>query len=235
MRSNSGLSITFIILIGILTATSVYFFLKSQEKTPSQNTSNETATPTPTDTSGPTPSPTATPSPSSSLMIPAPSSNRPSNPAQTYKVKSGETLFMIGRRFDMTWTTIIAVNGISDENADKVKSGQTLIIPSYDTATKKFFVQYKTDPARAKTIQSDADSNPTQPYLDPIKVSKSDVKPIYSINASDDYILKSRNDYTGTAQIQVTHNELSYQIDLIQPIKKGKKGIWAIAKIQKNI
>ena len=71
-----------------------------------------TASPSPTATPTPTPSPSPTPAPT-----PAP---------KTYKVKSGDTLSRIARRYGVTIGALREANGLT---SDKIKVGQVLTIP----------------------------------------------------------------------------------------------------------
>lgn len=232
MKKTQGIAANIIlfIIVGLLAASTAYFFLQSQEKTAnksatSQITPSISATPSPSGTATPTPKPTA-----SSATQPASSSNRPSNPAETYTVGQGETLFIISQKLNITWTTIAAVNNIA--NADTIKEKQVLIIPTADEQTKKLYVAFQVDAAKAEAIQQKAAADPTSVYLDPAKTAKNDAPPIYGITAEDTYTLESGNEYEGTAIIAVTHADKTYKIYLTQPVKKGKDGIWAISKIQ---
>lgn len=75
--------------------------------------------------------------------------------------------------------------------------------------------------------------------LDPYEVAKRDSVD-YGFNQHEDvYTLISKidiGDYSGTgeATVEVRHGEILYIIQLIQPIKQGEKGIWALNSIVKK-
>ena len=98
-----------------------------------------TPTPAPTDT----PAPTATPTDTSTAApaTPAPADTPTSAPTQapaatpaaggtTYTVQAGDTLFTIGLKFSLLWTTIQQANGLT---GSAIYPGQQLIIPPNDS------------------------------------------------------------------------------------------------------
>ncbi len=75
---------------------------------------------------GASPSPTASPVASASLEptpVPAPTQ-------QTYIIKKGDTLNKIAKKFNVTLEQLLKANKATIKNADKIKVGQEIIIPS---------------------------------------------------------------------------------------------------------
>jgi len=93
-----------------------------------------THTPTPTGTLAPTSTPTATPT--GTLPAPTatptktatPTATLPPGQTVTYKVKTGDTLYSIARKFGVSIQALMAANHIANPNYIRV--GQILIIPN---------------------------------------------------------------------------------------------------------
>lgn len=218
-----------LLLLAVFAASTVYFFLKSQDK--NNNSSSSSSQTTAATTITPTAAPAGTTTPASSPYTkPAASSKQPSNPAETYTFQAGDTLSSIGDKLDISWTSLATINNIS--NPDNVTADQVLIIPSIDDKTNKGFIAFKTDQSKAAEIQHQATADPTNIYLDPVTAAKATVPPIYGITATDTFTKVSSNEFDGTAVVNISHGDKSYQVNLIQPITKGKGGIWAVSKIQ---
>ena len=73
------------------------------------------SSPSPSATARPTVSPTPTP-------VPEPT-------AQSYTIKSGDTLNKIAKKFDVTLDQLLEANKKTIKDADKIKVGQEIIIP----------------------------------------------------------------------------------------------------------
>lgn len=229
---NTILNIITYFIVMVLAGSTVYFYLKSHEApTNIHSNPNNKATITKTEQSI---IPTAKPSTSLTPTItqPSKSTNKPSNPAQTYTVGGGETLFGIATKLNMNWTRLTEVNNLP--NGDSIKEGQVLFVPSYDETTKKLYLEFTPDITKATQIQNQAANLPTSPYLDPSATAKQDSIGFYGLTTDAAYSFISKNELEGSAIVNVTLADKSYQIILIQPINKGKDGIWAISKIIPN-
>ncbi|MDO8513345.1 MAG: LysM domain-containing protein [bacterium] len=220
-------------LVFALAGSTVYYYLKSQEastiKQADKMTEPKQKTITDKENNTLSDSPKTSAAPNSAYTQPAASSGRPSNPAQTYIVGAGETLSGIASKLNMNWTRLSEINNL--ESGDQIKEGQILIIPSYDESSKKIFVEYKIDGQKSTQLQDESTRLSPAPYLDPATVAKTDSANIYGLSASDTFQFISKNEADGTAIVNATHLEKHYQIDLFQPVQKGKEGIWAIQKI----
>lgn len=93
-----------------------------------------TVGPTPrwTDTATPTRTPTATASPTATAT--SRSTNTPTPEPLSYEVQPGDTLLGIANRFGTTVDTLMAVNGLSQEDVRSLRLGQVLIIPGRSEA-----------------------------------------------------------------------------------------------------
>jgi LysM repeat protein len=93
--------------------------------TPEPPTETPTTTAAATDTPAPTDTPTDTPTPAPTEATPTPA------PAgTTHTVQYGETLFSIGVKYGLLWTTIQQANGLP---SDTIYPGQQLFIPGSNT------------------------------------------------------------------------------------------------------
>jgi|GEM_PF-815506 len=225
------LIITLIVIIGLLASTSGYFYAKSlnlenQTKdttantAPSEGTVSDTSTAT-TDTATPAGS-TA----SASITQASSSGNRPSAPTDTYTVTSGDTMSIIGGKLDISWLTLAEANGLTTDDANKIKVGQVLIVP------KNNQISYTVNTAKAQELQNKANSGTDTFRFSAADTAKSDAPTAYGLAVTDSFTLKSTDTTTGVATVTGVHNGKNYEIKLTQPITKGDKGIWAIVSIK---
>lgn len=213
-----------VFIIMILSGTSSFFFFKS--KSANNNQEAQTTSSAATVTSDqPSASPAVSASPQTTAQPSSPS-DRPSNPSDTYVIQSGETLFGIAIKNDLTWTNLAAANGISDAN--KVKDGQTLIIP------KNNQINYTVDNAKVASLAKSVAAGKYAFRLDPVETAKADSNPAYGLTTTDTFALKNKDDKAGTATVLATKDTLKYLITLTQPDAKGPSGIWAITLIAPN-
>lgn len=165
------------------------------------------------------------PESTSAVTSPAPLGSRPSSPTDTYKIETGETLFSIGQKFDLTWMQIAEASGIEDVN--KIQAGQSLIIP------KNNQVSFTIDSSKAKDIQARVDGGADSFRLSALDTAKSDSSPVYGISPELSFKESKVDASTGTATIlAVKSDNKTYEIKLTQPATKGEKGIWAIESIR---
>lgn len=229
-----------VVIIAVLSTTSGFFYSKSsnlekekvalekasQVVTPVKVVSDTTktdVTETPETATSTTPTTTETKT-EATLTEPAPMDNRPSRATDTYTILSGDTLYSIGKKFDLSWSSLADANGITDINMIKV--GQILMIP------KNNVLNYTVTSTKAQSLQESADSGKISFRLSPVETVKSDISPAYGILVTDVFKEKSIDKTAGTATVTATHNDLNYEIKLIQPITKGDKGIWAIESVK---
>lgn len=151
--------------------------------------------------------------------------SRPSSPTDTVVVEQGETLFAIGQKTGVPWIQIAEANGI---DADKIKIGQTLIIP------KNNQISFTLNKAKATSLQSDVTNGKYQFRLMATETAKADAAAAYGLVSGDTYTQTKIDLTAGLASVTVVKADKSYTVTLIQPATKGEKGIWAIESIKKN-
>ncbi len=205
-----------IFLILILSGTSSYLFFKNRSLGKPSSTTSPAIEETATLGTSSTPTPLASTTTSSKT-------DRPSNPTDTYVVSTGETLFSIALKNNLTQAELAEANGLADAN--KIKAGQALIIP------KNGQITYTVDTAKAASIQKSATTAKYQFRLDPIETAKADSSPCYGLSTVSTFTLASKDDKAGSATVTAVRENIKYTIILSQPVDKGSGGIWAIASI----
>ncbi len=226
---NKQFKILFVILlvvIGLLATSTGFFYAKTlslKKSTKDTTSTSEDTTKKITDTAETKTDTASTSTTTSQVTTPAPLGSRPSSPSDTVTVKSGETLFSIGQDIGVSWTVISEANGITDE---KIKVGQTLIIP------KNNQVGFTVSQEKAASLQKDVDGGKTLFRLSALDTAKSDSSPCYGITTTDTFTQEKIDETAGSATVKVTHGDKTYSINLVQPVTKGPKGIWAIESIK---
>ena len=212
-------------LVCLLSASSVFFFLKNRTSCLKQKNEVESAA-----SSVATGEAKIAPASQTSKpeVSPVKEAEKPSHPATTHKIEKGETLLSIAKDKGVTLAEITEANGINDQ--DKVLAGQTLIIPQNQK------IAYTIDNTRASALQQLADEGKLAFRLDPLETVRTDAPPTYGLSANDNYSLGNRDDNSGRAEVKVKPDAGgNYLIKLIQPVSKGGKGIWAIEEISPEI
>lgn len=227
-KSLKTVLVILIALIGLLAASTGFFYAKtnslqvklnsksSSEKV-KETASSETAKIATTTTTQNSAAKLATTAPAT------PSGNKPSNPTDTVVVGTGETLFAIGQKAGVSWTIIAEANGI---DADKIKVGQTIIIP------KNGEVAFSVNVEKAQSIQKDVDAGKEAFRLSAAETAKSDAPAVYGLASTDTFTQSKIDESAGLATVIVTKGDKTYSISLTQPVTKGTTGIWAIASIK---
>lgn len=90
-----------------------------------------------------------------------------------------------------------------------------------------------------ETIQGSVDNGSGPWRLDPLAVATADGVALGFDQENDDFTLVSKVDigeYSGTGEaiVEAVHGGVTYEIQLIQPIKQGATGIWAINSVNKK-
>lgn len=149
---------------------------------------------------------------------------------ETYTVQPGDTLFTIGLKFSLPWTEIAEYNGLTEDSV--IKAGDVLKIPDTKSTTNEM-KKFNVDKNEMTRLQAQIDLGNQTWLLDPVAVAKNKVPPTYSLESSDQYTLKSKNEAVGIAIVEVVHETKIYEIKLIQPVKKGSSGIWAVEYLKR--
>jgi len=236
-------TIFLIILVTVLTISTSYLYTKNKPSsitvTPVENAKDtSTDTTSTSETVAPTmPDTTTQPSttkPSTTVndgeASPLVNKNRASNPDKSYLVKSGETLYPIGLKFNLDWTIIAKANGLSDSN--NIQAGIILVIPDYDVDTKKITINYSIDTDKATTLEKNISLGKELWRQDPLEVAKKETYPCFKLSSTDTFTLGSKNIEKGIAQVSAVKDNLNYEIGLVQPVTKTADGIWTISYVK---
>jgi len=239
-RSNKVVFVILIIIIGLLAASTGILLAmnlntnsgggstvtaKKTTQTPT-TTKDSTTTATTDKTTDTTTAPVTTPATPSAVTEAAPIGDRPSGPTDSHKVAIGETLSVIAKLYDLNWVAVADANGLSEADANKIKAGQTLIIP------KNNQISYTVNQTKAQSLQAEVDAGKKVFRLSALDTVKSDISPCYGIVVADTYKETKVDNTSGTATITVTHNSKIYEVKLTQPATKGAKGIWSIESVK---
>lgn len=207
-----------IVLVAILAASTSFLYAKSRKTLPSSLApKNSPSVASSSSTS--TPQVTV----STAVTKTASSSERPSDPSDTYPIQKGDSLLVIAQQNGLTMEELTSANGITDP--DKILSGQVLLIP------KGSQINFTLDNTKATNLQKFVDNGKYSWRLSPEETTRSDNSGAYGLEISDNYTLKDKNLTEGQATVLVSKEGKSYQIKLVQPVTKGDKGIWAIISI----
>lgn len=226
----NGLKFVIVLIIicaAFFATSSGFFYAKNKSLQADLNKKNDTVnktTETPKTVAVTTPT-TAVETPTTSPVVSSSTDSRPSFPTDTVVVAEGETLFAIGQKTGVTWTQIAEANGI---DANKIKIGQTLIIP------KNNQVGFTLNKSKATSLQTDVTNGKYQFRLIAADTAKADAPSAYGLTADDNYVQTKIDLTAGSATVTATKDGKTFTITLIQPVTKGEKGIWAIESIKKN-
>ncbi len=221
-RQIRAIFFSLIFLVGILAASTSFFFAKSRQ---TAKVSSPSGTPTIAAVAdGSSPSQTPSPASSSQVSRTASQNEKPSKPADTYTVQRGETLFAIAQSQGTSGGSLAEANGITD--SDKIQAGQVLIVP------KGNIVSFILDNTKATELQKAVDGGRYPFRLSPEETARSDAPPVFGITLTDTFTVRAKDENQGTATVVISHEGKNYLIKLNQPVTRGKTGLWAIESIQ---
>lgn len=224
-RGVKWLLVILIFFAAVFAAGSGFFYAKTvslEKKLSAKDETKDATTSKVTETAATTAVETPT-TPSTTAVTTSSADSRPSSPSDTVVVGEGETLFAIGQKVGVSWTQIAAANGI---DADKIKIGQTLIVP------KNNQIGYTVNKDKATSLQKDVDGGKYQFRLTALDTAKADAPTAYGLASTDTFTQTKIDVNSGSATVTVTKADKTYTINMIQPATKGAKGIWAIESIK---
>lgn len=113
------------------------------------------------------------------------------------------------------------------------------VILSDGTATPVTLGAVENDFTKLETIQTSVDNGSGPWRLDPLAVATADGFALGFDQENDDFTLVSKvemGEYSGTGEaiVEAVHGGVTYEIQLIQPVKQGDAGIWAINSVNKK-
>lgn len=220
-RQTRAIFFSLIFLVGILAASTSFFFAKSRQ---AAKVSQPVGTPTIAAVEDKSVTTQPSPAQSSQVSRPASQNEKPSKPADTYTVQRGETLFAIAQSQGTSGGFLAEANGITD--SDKIQAGQVLIVP------KGNIVSFILDNTKATELQKAVDGGRYPFRLSPEETARSDAPPVFGITVADTFTVRAKDENQGTATIVASHEGKNYLIKLNQPVTRGKTGLWAIESIQ---
>lgn len=228
------------LVVALLAGTSAYYGAKtvSLERRLAVRTS-----PTPS-ASSPT-NPTSSPSTAASPISPLPTAaaneaadapktlaaaERVSQPADTYTVAAGDTLYPIGLKHDIAWERIADANGLTEPYVLQI--GSNLIIPKL-TATKETQIAFTADLSRARIAQARVSQGSDAWRTDPLSIAKLEHTGAFGLNQDADFRLMNQTETAAAVVATRLSGSLAktYRIALSQPADQGVSGIWAIQSI----
>lgn len=146
-----------------------------------------------------------------------------------HNVTDGETLFLIGLKYDVLWTTIASANGITENTP--LKTGMKLTIPLNQSGrvTKTETLNISDDDA--KKTQNAVNHGEQTWRKDVLEVVRRTIPVDYHLINDDPLSLTAQDKTAGTATVEVQHGTQKFIVELVQPQDKGDNGIWYISKI----
>lgn len=215
-----------LVVFGFLASLSVYMYL---QKTPAEKVSTDTSY------SGETNLVNTNSELNKKITdntVPAEPRGRLQYPANTYTIKTGDSLFSLGSKLGLPWLLIKEANGLT---ADSVQIGQSLAIPVIDSKTDYYRLVFVIDEAVATAKNLELRNSQNDPTFNAVNQAKSYAVNYFGINETDQFDLLSQDLSKGVAVVRVKKNEtLEYYIGMIQPKIIGESGFWAMSYIEKR-
>lgn len=233
-------TISTICVLALLSGTTAYYATKATvlEKNAARQPNSPTGV---VEQSSPIPatvSPSAIPQPSATTQIASslPAKLTPGEititPTETYTVVSGDTLFPIGQKHQISWQTLARVNNLSEPYTLRI--GQLLVIPTI-SSTKQVTVQFKPLPERITAASSTLTEATNQWRLDPLLVAQIENFTVFGLSRADDYRLTAKDDKVGSATVVATKvagaTISHFEIKLSQPTGNGSGKLWAVTSV----
>lgn len=215
-----------LIVFGFLSGSTLYFYNKSDTKSPKNNTQ-----PTFQADSLPQDQPAATDK-VDTLTVPAEPKGRLSYPTNVYKVQAKESLFAIGEKMGVSWLIIKAANGLKDENL--IQTDYPLAIPKLSRETDYYRVNFTINEDKAAELNRELRDKDSSEWYDPVNVAKKSAVPYFNLEEADQMKLIEADYSRGTALVEAkAEGRLNY-VGLIQPKTKGQKGLWALLYVENH-
>lgn len=159
-------------------------------------------------------------------------SNEPAlNPEpQTHTVVAGETLNTIGLKYNLKWTSIAALNGLTEDAALQI--GQILKLPITVSGHLIDGETVSISSTDAQNAQNDATFGGVTWRLDPVEVARSSSPSDTGIKHDTTLNLVSRDDVAGTAEVSANVDGRVTNVFLSQLATKGSGGVWFVTRTE---
>lgn len=221
--------ITLLFLVVAIYAAYRYGIIQGKKNTQSPaaqtTTSAQIPVPVPAPVSDPAPAPAPAPADS-------PTTSAGDGQYSTHTVQAGETLFTVGLKYNLMWTSIAQLNNMTENQALVV--GQVIKIPLNSTGQKINEEILSVSSDDSKLAQEQFKNGQNKWRSDPIAVVRQTAPIDYHLKNDDTYALVSLDKQNGQAKVGVTHDGQIIDFDLTQPQEKGDNGVWYITKITKT-
>lgn len=211
-------------VFGFLAGSTFYFYNQTRSETDAKKTGEATFT------AEQLPNQDQQPSKVDELTTPAEPRARLSYPANTYKVQPRESLFAIGEKMGVSWTTIKKANGLKDENL--IQADFPLVIPKLSKETDYYRINFLINETKAAELNRELRSADTSEWYDPVHVAKTHIEPYFFAEDTDAFRLVEADYSNGTALVEAKAETRLVYVGLVQPKTKGQKGLWALYYIE---
>jgi LysM repeat protein len=147
---------------------------------------------------------------------------------QTHTVVAGETLNTIGIKYNLRWTSIAALNGLSETTP--IREGQVLQLPITVSGHIIEVREVPVDATIAQNAQNDARFGGITWRLDSVEVARQTAPTELGIRHDTTLTIESRDDVAGVAIIRTEIDGQLRRVFLSQPITKGAEGVWFVIR-----
>ncbi len=127
------------------------------------------------------------------IIIPGKTTSKKSKPiksAKTYKIKTGDTLFALAKKFGVNFSALMKLNGLNDKSI--IKIGQVIKIPQVSTASKKTYSKKPKTVKKPKSAKKTTSSNKKGNSLKAISAKKANAKLLWPVPAKEVFYLSGK-------------------------------------------
>lgn len=149
---------------------------------------------------------------------------------QEHTVEKGETLHTIGLKYNLRWSSIADLNGLTESTP--IVEGDVLLLPITKSGHIIEVRVVTVDLTTAQNAQNDARFSGVTWRLDPVEVVRSSAPTELGIKHDTALEIESRDDTTGTAIIKASIDGSLRRVFLSQPVVKGSSGVWFVTKTE---
>lgn len=215
-----------LLIIGFLSASTLYYFNKARLVEKKDQTNQEVVF------DGQIPELKSSENVVDQVTQPADPRGRLSYPAHTYIIQPKENLYTISQKTKVPLAVIKQANSIVNENV--IQAGTVIVIPKQNMQTDYYRVEFLLNEEKATELNLELREVESSPYFDPIIVAKTSAVKYFGLTEEDSFKLLEADLEKGTALIEATNQNRKNLIGLFQPKIKGEKGFWALLYIEQR-
>lgn len=151
-------------------------------------------------------------------------------PYREHTVAAGETLYSIGKQYELQWSTIADYNELQENSV--IKPGSVIKIPLNEKGEVTRIIKVPAPSAedsehRTQAMQQGVDTW----YSDPLIVVKRTAPDDYFLKNDDTYTIRNLDYTLGTAMIEVIHDNRVMVFSVAQSAP-GKGNLWYITTVE---